>query len=290
MVGEVNKIIYNMLVSGRGVHLPGVGTLFIERQPARKISDTKLMSPRNVVSFTSQAQAPSLVDEISNIAKCEQPQSQDIYERWLSKTRTDNTVVIAGIGKLVDKSFTIDEAFNTTLNPQGNKVLVLRRKQKHTWLYVLSGVCALFAIGIFAYLMWFSSPMTSVEGTTAKTVVATSTTDKTEAVADNIEATDNIEEGTQPSETAADTATEPTLTPATELSFYVVMGVFSEQANAERAIEQAKKEIGDVTCTILPFKGKHMVTIFGSNNRAECNTYANAYRDIYPNLWIYEVK
>ena len=53
MVGEVNKIIYNMLVSGRGVHLPGVGTLFIERQGARKISDTKLMSPRNVVSFTS---------------------------------------------------------------------------------------------------------------------------------------------------------------------------------------------------------------------------------------------
>lgn len=287
MVGEVNKIIYNMLVSGRGVHLPGVGTLFIERQGARKISDTKLMSPRNVVSFTSQAQAPSLVDEISNIAKCEQSQSQDIYERWLAKTRTDNTVVIAGIGKLVDKSFTIDEAFNATLNPQGNKILVLRRKQKHTWLYVLSGICALFAIGMFAYLMWFSSPITPVENTAAKTVVATSTTDTTEPITDNNQTTDNIvEEGTQPS----DTAVEPTLVASTELSFYVVMGVFSEQANAERAIEQAKKEIGDVTCTIRPFKGKHMVTIFGSNNRAECNTYANAYRDIYPNLWIYEVK
>ena len=64
MVAEVNKIIYNMLVSGRGVYLPDVGTLFIERQAARKISDNKLLSPRNVVSFTTQVQAPSLVDEI----------------------------------------------------------------------------------------------------------------------------------------------------------------------------------------------------------------------------------
>ena len=38
MVGEVNKIIYNMLISGRGVYLPEVGSLFIERQGARRIS------------------------------------------------------------------------------------------------------------------------------------------------------------------------------------------------------------------------------------------------------------
>ena len=64
MIEEVNKIIYNMLISGRGVYLPGVGTLFIERQGARRIDKNRLMSPRNVVVFSSQEQAPSLVDEI----------------------------------------------------------------------------------------------------------------------------------------------------------------------------------------------------------------------------------
>ena len=39
MVGEVNKIIFNMLVSGRGVYLPEIGTLYIERQGAKKIAD-----------------------------------------------------------------------------------------------------------------------------------------------------------------------------------------------------------------------------------------------------------
>ena len=78
MVGEVNKIIYNMLISGRGVYMPEVGTLYIERQGARKISTDKLLSPRNVVRFSSKEQAPSLVAEIVNIAGCGVEQAQDI--------------------------------------------------------------------------------------------------------------------------------------------------------------------------------------------------------------------
>ena len=57
MVGEVNKIIYNMLISGRGVFLPEVGSLFIERQGARRISKERLLSPRNVVTYSTQEQA-----------------------------------------------------------------------------------------------------------------------------------------------------------------------------------------------------------------------------------------
>ena len=48
MVGEVNKIIYNMLVSGRGVYLPDVGSLYIERQAARKISADKLLKSYSI--------------------------------------------------------------------------------------------------------------------------------------------------------------------------------------------------------------------------------------------------
>ena len=36
MVGEVNKIIFNMLISGQGVYLPEIGTLYIERKGAKK--------------------------------------------------------------------------------------------------------------------------------------------------------------------------------------------------------------------------------------------------------------
>ena len=270
MVAEVNKIIYNMLVSGRGVYLPGVGTLYIERQAARKIADNKLLSPRNVVCFTSQEQAPSLVDEITAIAKCEAAQSQDIYDRWLMKTRAESTITIEGIGKIVDKSFTTDESFNATINPKGEKVLVIRRKQKHLWLYILSGVCLLFALGMLAYVIW-GEPITSTKVTTTEVATATVTAEATPAIEPDSVQQEVVQPVAQPQEYA----------------YYVVMGVFSEEANAERAIEQVKSKIEDVTCSVRPFKGKHMVTIFGSDNRSDCNAYVNAYQDIYPDLWIH---
>lgn len=273
MVGEVNKIIYNMLISGRGVYLPEVGSLYIERQAARKIADNKLLSPRNAVNFTSQEQAPSLVEEIATIAKCERAQAQEIYERWLSKTRTETTLTIEGIGKLVDKSFSTDESLSTALNPQGTKVLVLRKKKSHAWIYILSALCAIFALGIFAFIMWEDLTPVSFKGASTKEVV----TSTEPAIVVEQDSTQHAA-AVQPQ-----MATEPA-----EYNFYVVMGVFREEANALRAVKQVESKIEDAMCVIRPFKEKHMVTIFGSDKRTECMTYANAYRDIYPNLWIYE--
>lgn len=275
MVGEVNKIIYNMLVSGKGVYLPEVGSLYVERQAARKIADNKMLSPRNAVNFTSQEQAPSLVEEIVAIAKCEHAQAQDIYERWLSKTRTEKTITIEGIGKLVDKSFITDESLIAALNPQGEKVLVLRKKKSHAWIYVLSALCVIFALGIFALIMWGGLIPTSSDTAT------------TQEVATLPEPTPVIEQDSTQQQVAAQPATEAK--PA-EYGFYVVMGVFKEEANAQRAVKQVESKIEDAMCVIRPFKGKHMVTVFGSDKRADCMTYANAYRDIYPNLWIYQNK
>lgn len=262
-----------MLVSSRGVYLPDVGSLYIERQAARKIADNKLLSPRNVVNFTTQVQAPSLVDEITSIAKCDVAQSQDIYERWLAKTRIDNTLTIEGIGKLVDKSFIIEDGFNSTINPQGSKILVVRRKKSNLWLYILSAACVLFALGMFAFIKM------------ADTTLATGGATETEKVIPLTELTPAIEQ-----DSTQQTAVEQPLTQPKEYAFYVVMGVFAQEENAMRAVDQVNAKINDAACVIRPFKDKHMVTIFGSDKRSDCNSYANAYRDIYPNLWIYEIK
>ena len=155
MVTEVNKIIFNALVGGRGVYLPEVGTLYIERQAARKISNTKLLSPRNVVAFSSQEQAASLVREIETIASCSESQAADIYERWLKQTRVENTLIIDGIGVLVDKSFRMEEEFAATINPQGVKTLVLRKKSSHWWIYLIAILCALLSLGAVGYYFFF---------------------------------------------------------------------------------------------------------------------------------------
>ena len=153
MVGEVNKIIYNMLVSGRGVYLPDVGSLYIERQAARKITADKLLSPRNVVAFQSGEQAPSLVNEIVAVAGCSTEQAADIYQRWSVKTREGNNIKIGGVGVLNHKSFVMESEFASAINPKGVKTIVIRRRS-NTWLYAICAVCVLVALGFCGYIMF----------------------------------------------------------------------------------------------------------------------------------------
>lgn len=296
MVGEVNKIIYNMLISGKGVFLPEVGTLYIERQGARKISDNKLISPRNVVSFTSQEQAPSLVDEIVSIAGCSQEQAEDIYNRWLLKTREGNTVTIGGVGVLNHKSFAIESAFGAAINPKGVKTIVIRSKS-NTWLYVLCALCVAVALGFFAYIMWGDRLFGPAKFETKTVVEEVDTAQANDAAqgdavqADGALASVEVQNQESQQNQSAVSAQQGGVSGATNgeyYAYYVVMGVFSSEQNAERAVAQAKEKLSGAACAILPFKGdKFMVTLYGSDSLEECNEFARNNRDVFGDLWVY---
>lgn len=284
MIEEVNKIIYNMLISGRGVFLPEVGTLYIERQAARKLADGRLLSPRNTVVFAEGTQAPSLVDEIVSIAGCGVEQAQDIYERWKAKTLAEGVLTIGGIGVLKGKSFSTDKTFHSAINPQGVKTLVVRKKSSNAWIYVVSAVAIVVALGFLAYLMWGDKFMGKQSA--EKVVVEQVATPEAPAVES---AEQGVESAAEPNVEQAQSA--QVAPQSSEYAYYVVMGIFSTPENAERAVQQAQAKIKDVECKVLPFKGgKHMVTIFGSDSVADCNAFARSYRDVYPDLWVYNKK
>lgn len=292
MVGEVNKIIYNMLISGRGVRLPQIGTLYIERQGARRISEDRLLSPRNVVAFSSHDEAPSLVDEIVAIAGCQISQAEDIYERWKSKTLVDGVLTIGGVGQLKGKSFQMEQPFNSAINPKGVKTLVVRRPKSRSngWLYAVCGVCVIVALCICGYLMWGDSLF---HKSNTENVVAAA---PAEQVAEQEVATEQTPAAeptvqSQPEPSAPSVA--PAQTPNVQnrrYAYYVVMGVFSTEANADRAIEQVRTKASEAKCEVLPFGSKFMVTMYGSDSREDCNTFARSYRDLFPDLWIYNKK
>ena len=283
MIEEVNKIIYNMLISGRGVFLPEVGTLYIERQAARKLADGRLLSPRNTAVFVDGVQAPSLVEEIVAIAGCGVEQAQDIYERWQSKTLQEGVLTIGGVGVLKGKSFSTDKAFHSAINPQGVKTLVVRKKSSNAWLYVVSGVAVVVALAILAFLMWGDKFMGKQSA--EKVVVEQVVTPEAPAVeAEQVAAGEATEQAAEP------TSEPQVVANNTSYAYYVVMGIFSTPENAERAVKDAEAKVKDASCVVLPFKNKHMVTIFGSDNVADCNTFARSYRDIYPDLWVYNKK
>lgn len=316
MVEEVNKIIYNMLIGGKGVLLPGVGTLYIERQGAKRISKDRLLSPRNAVNFTSQAEGRSIVDEIVAIAGCSEEQARDIYDRWLAKTREGKRITIGGVGVLNDKSFSPEAGFNAAINPGGVKTLVVRRRS-NAWLYAVSGVCVAVAICVGAYMMWGEKLFggVSVVGSDAAQSVPAQAADSISAVPSVAGDSSAMAEAIPSGTTEAATQTAPTASTAasesaavsdgaaaatadavnaaaakTAYRFWVVAGVFSTEQNATRALEMAEKNIKDMDGRIVPFKGKFIAALFGSDSRADCNAFARSYKDIYPDLWIYEVK
>ncbi len=293
MIEEVNKIIYNMLISGRGVFLPDVGTLFIERRGARKIAADRLLGPRNAVGFSSHEQGPSLVAEIVAIAGCSEEQARDIYNRWLGKTREGVTLKIGGVGVLIDKSFSAEAAFNTAINPDGVKTLVIRRRS-NTWLYAICAVCVLMAIGVGIYMQWGTSLLSgmSVVKSTAPTETPAAAPQPTPDEDATVAEAQNDTDTAVPDSTAQPTATEQPAVSASDgkYAYYVVMGVFSTEQNAARALEQAKRRIEDMNGAILPFKNKFITAVFGSDKRDDCAAFARSYSDIYPDLWIYNVK
>lgn len=303
MVGEVNKIIYNMLVSGRGVYLPEVGSLYIERQAARKISADKLLSPRNVVAFQSGEQAPSLVAEIVAVAGCSSEQAADIYQRWSAKTREGSNIKIGGVGVLNHKSFVMESDFASAINPKGVKTIVIRRRS-NTWLYALCTVCVLVALGFLGYMMFGGEQKPAVKRAEsmaqaeAQPVVEQGVAESANAEG-QVNTTDNTTAAvttTATTATSSDTSTQATqtadtaITTSVDYEYYVVMGIFSTEENAQRAIAQAESRIKDLNCKVLPFKDKFMVTLFGSDKIGDCNSFANSYRDIYADLWVYRKK
>lgn len=294
MIEEVNKIIYNMLISGRGVFLPGVGTLFIERQGARRIDKNRLMSPRNVVAFSSQEQAPSLVDEIVAIAGCQRQQAEDIFERWIAKTREGADVTIGGVGVLRGKSFIADKTFNSTINPKGVRTLVVRRQSSHAWIYAVCGVAVAVALAFFAYLQWGDSwgidqANVASDKPQEQTVTAEPAVDPV-AERNEEQVAGRSAEPLSATEQAASPDVQPQVVQNKAYAYYVVMGVFSSEQNAQRAVEQLRSKIKDAAAEVRPFGDKYMVTAFGSDQREECNVFVRSYHDIYPDLWIYNKK
>lgn len=308
MVEEVNKIIYNMLIGGKVVLLPEVGTLYIERQGARRISKDRLLSPRNAVNFSSQTEdGSSIVDEIIAIAGCDEAQARDIYDRWLAKTREDKRITISGVGVLNDKSFSPEPGFNAAINPDGVKTLVVRRRS-NVWLYVVSGVCAVVALCVGIYMICGDTlfgGVSVVEEGAAESVAATVAGDSTQlaqpiagdslsaaaaAAAAGVQGTTAQPAAGTVTAGAATAAQPVAAAPGKDYMFWVVVGVFSNEQNATRALEQAGKQIKDMDGRIVPFKAKYIAAIYGSDNRNDCVAFLRSYNDIYPELWIYEVK
>lgn len=153
MTEQVARLIGNLLAGGGTVFLPGIGTLYVERQAARRIDRRHVVPPCRVVQFSSQERGVSFVEEIARVLKVNGvqpenplPEAQKVFDRWIARVREGDTLTIAGIGVLRFKDFRIDPEFDRRLNPQGHepvRVQAPRRFDAVLWIGVAVIVCVL---------------------------------------------------------------------------------------------------------------------------------------------------
>lgn len=324
MMEQVGRLIGGLLAGGGEVFLPGIGSLYTERQPARRINRREVIPPHRFVQFTSQQRGASLVDEIARVlqingaeAERVQEMAQSVYDRWTARALESEVLTIEGVGVLKNKHFTPDEAFERRLNPQGRERVRVPRPRRFDWVCwigVAAVVCAA-AIGIYAWQMFRvdtpdSVPMTRlvparqtdslamVQQTDSTGVAATDPSQPASGVTPaqssepSSEATSTTSAST-PAPTDRPVSADNATSPAALISghHYVVLGVFSTMENARRAAAGAasSQEVA-ITCGVYRFGAKFMVSPFESNDAEACRLFIRAHADRFPDMWVYTAR
>ena len=280
MVIQMNKIIANQLLKRYVVFLPTIGTIRVESRSAKLSKGSEVVPPLNIVEFSSEQSGESLVDTVQRLASTDVEKAQDIYDRWLAKVTAEGELRVEGVGVLRDKSFVCDKAFYDRLNPQGAKPVKVTRKggDKFIWaILLLSVAVSSYFIVPFIKDAIFNKP--------------------------NVVAKREITENVKPSAVVVDThediqvIAEPTPAPKrsgileceklTSKRYYVILGVFSTEANAVKAIREAKLTQGG---GVYYFGSKFMASAFESDDAAEAKRYKSENRGAFSELWIYQAK
>ncbi len=300
---NITHLLFNALAQRQTVVLLGIGSLRF-RRVAAKLEGSTLTPPRNMFRFSSREEGRSLLDMLVDEAGCTREEGEEAYRRWLHRIKQGHSVVIEGVGRIEDDFFTPSEELERLLNPTSDAPVVLRRHRSLRGLWIGLAAVALVAVagGAWWYVNMYSAPApTRAAQTTEKPaaeVVETADSVATESVVEG--AAEPVEEVVSVAERTQSPAPEnkPTPAPATteigEMTSgmsYVVVGVFSTEANARKFIEQMARRAPEMACRTYKFQGsKFMVSGFESADGAEVSAFIRDHRAQFPDLWAYKRK
>lgn len=330
MVDAVNRLVGNRLAGAGEVTLPGVGRLCVERRAAQRLSRNRVVPPCRTVAFSSGERGVSLVDEIASAARVDAAKAQEIYDTWLARVSGEHRLTIEGVGELRYKSFVLDPAFDAQLNPQGHAPVQLRAPRRRFDFVLWLGVAAiLFVVGFVGY-WWKTSGADSMRDRPVAVASASVPGAANDPAADSLvgvaaalpeSGTLPPEGGTATTDPAVDasvptTAPSPTTssapaadaaasipTPAATAetaadgvhSFvagrrYVVLGVFTTEANARRAVAQAQQSEPSLRPAVYRFGAKFLVSPFDAAEAESCTQFIRAHADRFPGMWTYAAR
>lgn len=307
MVEQMARLIANRLASGGAIYLPERGSLFVAFYGARRISKREIRPPYRKVEFSSQERGESLPEIISRAAACDAVTARTIYDRWLAQTCKEEQIEILGVGKLANNHFTMTAEFDKRLNPQGHVPVRVRRKRRFDWV-LLIGIVAILVAGaaLFYYLTLkqetpvqqrTESPRTPDASADAaalpeEPVSQTETAAAAAEPAAPASAEAPIQAAAQPEKPAqpAQTAGPADYSRLASGHWYVVMGVFSTQENAENARKHFAGLQSSWNYTIHPFGSRFMLACYVSTSEESARNFQRQNREQFPDLWVHAAR
>lgn len=301
MVDAVNSLIFNTLISERAVNLPGIGTLYVDRIGAT-VSGDAIIAPRYSVTFSSHASATSIVDVIAREATIDTAVASDIFERWVAKTKSGNTLEISGVGTLKDKTFIVDNELLKSLNVTQFSGLkrVQKRSSAKKWIATLSFVIIVLAACAYLYFAgYITKPNISVsfEAEIVTTEIAEPTTTTSEPdIMDVVVEENNIAEDIAViEEKGSDVPSVEHVAggdwrAAKDIRHRVIVGSYSTPENAERAISDIARRTPELNCSIYTLGSMYAVAIYGSSENDDCVEFMRNYSKHFPQIWIHTPK
>ena len=295
MVSEVNKIIYNRLVSNGALYIPDVGTLTLLREPAVYTSRKRIVSLRYFVDFTADKIADSLVDIIADVASVDVATAEDICLRWLDKVRTEDGFTIEGVGILKSGHFTLDEALESQLCPFGVDYINVTTRRRG-WAFAAVACVVLMLGGVSAW--WFMRDTATVEPqilVAEEIVVDESQNVETEVVETIVEETEEQGSAAEQIAEIVETPEPEVVTPADwrdneNIRHWVVIGSYSTTENAERAIKEFETKSPDLMFSHIRLGSMYAVASYGSTEKVDCEEFVQNHKSEFAQLWIYTPK
>lgn len=296
MVNEINKIIRNTLATGgEGVFLPGIGSLTVESRPAVRTSRKTLEPPRKTVVFHDAETGFSIIDELVRLGVGRE-EAHEIYNEWRVQSYSDGNVRIEGAGVLRNETFTADKEFLALLNPHATAPARIKPKPDK-FLYIFAVLCCLFALCVAGYI-WNQTRNTVPDNSnriagnqTAKTEPAgTPVQEDIEIAAADLPAESEPE--VQPAEKEEKPAESDKHTVLRTVSghSYLVLGIFSTEENAFRAVANAELAYPHADYRVYRYADKFLVSLFEAATSRECIEYKRTVDGFFPDTWVYTKK
>ena len=312
---QVSNLVYNALAKRQGVVLPGIGTLYSVTVPAEMHKQGVVTPPVNRVELVTDELPgiPHIVDLIAGYDQTDPEQAREIYNRWLAENCSEEGVTIGAVGNIREGVFTPDPGLEEALNPVDTGAVRLpgRIDAKRVAMWVVFAVLIGVGISVGAIVWYEYSEQMRIVRLSEQPVLPASVPAAPDSPAVKVPAAAGSDSSAGESGAPAgvdssaavpakqpDPVREPATVPAAKLvpataamHYYVIVGTYSTDQNAEKFIASAQKKNDQLEYAKIPMpNGKILVSVFGATAETEANRMKNEVSGLFPDAWVFKSK